>query len=40
MKEGKGREKECEAPVHLIENSQVSHAADITKIKIGSGIRL
>ena len=31
MKKGRGRGKECETPTHLIEISELSHAACITK---------
>ena len=31
MKEGKGRGKECKVPMHLIETSERTHAAHITK---------
>ena len=31
MKKGRGGGKECEAPTHLIEISELTHAARITK---------
>ena len=33
MKEGKGRGKERKAPMHLIENSKLTHAGRVTKNK-------
>ena len=31
MKKGKGEGKECKAPTHLIEISELTHAARVTK---------